>query len=110
MRLGFRRRLWSRGCRSGRGLFRFFLLARLHRRGALLEAEAVRFADNGVAAYSAQFVGDLARGCAIVPHLFQALDALVGPGHLLNFAPTLLARSPADRRLSRERPASQLGA
>ena len=73
---------------SRSGLLGFLFLAGLHRGGALLEAEAVRLADNGIAADAAELVGDLAGGGAIVPHLLQALDALVGPRHL-NFAPKL---------------------
>jgi hypothetical protein len=76
------------------------LLARLDRRRTLLEAETVRLADHGVAADSAELVGDLACSRAVVPHLLQALDALFGPGHLLIFAPNLPGRSPADRRLT----------
>jgi len=79
LRLG--RGLRRRGDRSR--LLHFFFFARLHRRGALFEAEAVRLADHRVAADSAKLVGDLAGGGAVVPHLLQALDTLFGPGHLL---------------------------
>ena len=93
---------------AGARLLRFLLLARLHRRGALLEAQAVRLADHGVAADPAELVGDLAGGGAIVPHLLQALDALFSPGHLLNLSlQTLPGRSPADRRHPSERPVEQ---
>src|SRR5262245_11181195 len=64
--------------RSGGGLLQLLLLARLDRRGALLEPKAVRLADHRVAADAAEFVGDLAGGGAFVPHLLQALDALFG--------------------------------
>src|SRR5438067_33105 len=77
----------SRSRRSGRGLG-LLLLARLDRRGALLEPKAVRLADHRVAADSAELVGDLAGCRAIVPHLLQALDALFGPGHLLTLLQT----------------------
>jgi hypothetical protein len=62
------------------GLLVLFL-AGLDRRRALLEPEAVRLADHGIAADSAKLVRDLAGGGAIVPHLLQALDALFSPRH-----------------------------
>ena len=82
-RVRARRGLGGRAAGAASGLFGFLLLARLDRRGALLEPETVRLADHRVAADSAQFVGDLAGGGAIVPHLLQALDALFGPRHIL---------------------------
>ena len=39
-----------------------------------LEAEAVRLANHRVAADAAKFVGDLARGRTLPPHLLQAVD------------------------------------
>ena len=49
------------------------------RRRALLEPEAVGLADHRIAADAAQFVGDLAGGGAVVPHLLQPIDALFSP-------------------------------
>src|SRR4051795_12756857 len=97
-RVALRRSLADQGRRSG---LLFLLFARLHRRWALLETETMRLADHRVSADSAQFVGDLARGRAIVPHLLQALDALFGPRHSLiysNPGPALRASPSTDRR------------
>ena len=91
--------------RRGGRLLRFLLFARLHRRRALLEAETMGLSDHCVATNSAKLVGDLARGRAIVPHLFQALDALFGPGHCLNSLQFLASRDFSRYARRRERPA-----
>ena len=41
----------------------------------------MRLADHRVAADAAKLFGDLARGHALGPQLFQAVDAFVGPRH-----------------------------
>src|SRR5690606_8986385 len=56
-------------------------LVGLDRRGARLEPEPVRLADHRVARNTAEFVGDLARGRAALPHLGQRSDTFVGPAH-----------------------------
>src|SRR6185437_1996982 len=76
---------FARGSGSDRRrLAHFLLVARFHRRRALLEAETMGLADDGIAADPAELVGDLARGRAFVPHLLQALDPVFGPGHAQN--------------------------
>jgi ABC-2 type transport system permease protein len=44
----------------------------------------VGLADDGIAADPAELVGDLARSRPLLPHLLQALDALVSPGHAVS--------------------------
>lgn len=73
--------LWRRGFRCG-----FALLARLDRRWAGFQAKAMRLANHGVAADTAQFFGDLAGGRAAFPHLRQFLDPLFGPAHASNLS------------------------
>ena len=46
----------------------------------------MRFPDHRIAADPAEIVGDLAGGRSAGPHGLEALDALVGPGHVRQFS------------------------
>jgi hypothetical protein len=41
----------------------------------------MHLADHRVARDAAEFLGDLAGGLALPPHLLEQFDAFVGPGH-----------------------------
>ena len=75
---GFGRFGFGRGLADGSSLFG--RLVRLYRRRARLQAKAMRLADHGIAADTAQFVRDLAGGQAFFPHCLELVDTLVGPG------------------------------
>src|SRR5579871_1365545 len=49
--------------------------------GAAREPKTMHLADHGIAGDAAKLCGDLTRGQSVAPHLLQALDALIGPGH-----------------------------
>ncbi len=57
------------------------LVVRLHRGRARLKPQAMRFADDGIAADTAKLFGDLAGGRTTFPHFRQLFDALFGPAH-----------------------------
>ena len=65
------------------------------------QAEAVHLADDGIAGDAAQFLGDLAGGLTFCPHLFERLDALIGPGHRANSGFSLGGHSSCHFRMGR---------
>ncbi len=52
----------------------------------------MRLADHRIAANPAEIVGDLAGGGPAGPHRLQALDTLVGPGHVAQVSIGVLQR------------------